>query len=47
MPYYIYGKVIILRLPSGGTGKESACQFRRQKRCNFNPWVRKFPQRME
>ena len=33
---------------SGGTsGKESACQCRRHKRCRFNPWVRKIPWRRE
>ena len=31
---------------SGGmSGKESACQCRRYKRCRFNPWVRKGPWR--
>ena len=25
----------------GASGKESACQCRRHKRCRFNPWVRK------
>ena len=31
---------------SGGTsGKESACQCRRHKRCRFNPWVGKIPWR--
>ena len=29
--------------PGGPGGKESACQFRRCKRCGFNPWVRKIP----
>ena len=24
-----------------GSGKESACQCRRHRRCSFNPWVRK------
>ena len=24
-------------------GKESACQYRRHKRCNFRPWVGKIP----
>ena len=24
-------------------GKESACQYRRHKRCNFSPWVGKIP----
>ena len=27
----------------GATGKESACQYRRHKRCRFDPWVRKIP----
>ena len=25
------------------SGKESACQSRRQERCRFDPWVRKIP----
>jgi len=25
------------------SGKESACQCRRQRRCEFDPWVRKIP----
>ena len=29
--------------PSGASGKESACQYRRQKRHSFDPWVRKIP----
>ena len=28
-------------LPSGISGKELPCQWRRSKRCGFNPWVRK------
>ena len=32
----------IAGLPSG---KESACQFWRYKRCSFNPWVGKIPWR--
>ena len=31
--------------PGGSSGKESACQLRRRKRCGFNPWVRKIPWR--
>ena len=31
--------------PSGASGKEPACQCRRQKRHGFNPWVRKIPWR--
>ena len=27
------------------SGKESACQCRRLRRCRFNPWVRKVPSR--
>ena len=31
---------------TGGTsGKESACWFRRLRRCGFSPWVRNLPQR--
>ena len=30
-------------LPRWQSGKESACQCRRCKRCGFNPWVRKIP----
>ena len=31
--------------PSGASGKEPACQFRRHKRYRFNPWVGKIPWR--
>ena len=27
-------------LIGGDSGKEPACQFRRNKRCGFDPWVR-------
>ena len=27
----------------GASGKESACQYRRHKRCRFDPWVGKIP----
>jgi len=30
-----------LSFPGGASGKESACQCRRYKRCRFNPWVGK------
>ena len=30
-------------LPGGATGKELTCQFRRRKRCRFDPWVGKIP----
>ena len=29
--------------PGGASGKELACQCRRQKRRGFNAWVRKIP----
>ena len=29
--------------PGGASGKEPACQCRRQKRCRFHPWVGKTP----
>ena len=32
-------------LPKWISGKESACQCRRHRRCGFNPWVRKVPWR--
>ena len=31
--------------PGGGSGEESACQCRRQKRPGFDPWIGKIPQR--
>ena len=31
--------------PGGVSGKESACQCRRHKRCRFDPWVTKIPLR--
>ena len=33
--------------PSGASGKESICQWRRHKRHGFNPWIRKIPWRRE
>ena len=30
-------------LPRWCSGEESACQYRRPRRCRFNPWVRKIP----
>ena len=33
----------VLWLPMGLSGKESACQCRRCRRCGFDPWVRKIP----
>ena len=34
-----------LGFPGGASGKEPTCQWRRPKRCGFNPWVRKIPWR--
>ena len=35
--------VLILGFPGGSRGKEPTCQCRRQKRCEFSPWVEKIP----
>ena len=32
-----------LGFPVGASGKESTCQYRRQKRYGFDPWVREIP----
>ena len=32
-------------VPGGARGKEPSCQWRRCKRCRFNPWVGKIPWR--
>ena len=40
------GQCLLLSRCSGGTsGEESACQYRRYKRCRFDPWVGKIPWR--
>ena len=31
----------VLDFPPGASGKQSACQCRRHKRCRFHPWVGK------
>ena len=33
----------IMRLPRLPSGKESACQYSRHRRCRFDPWVRRIP----
>ena len=33
--------------PSGAAGEEPTCQYRRLKRCGFDPWVRKLSWRRE
>ena len=37
--------MLTIGFPAGASGKESACQSRRCKRCKFDPWVRKIPWR--
>ena len=32
-------------LPRWGSGKEPTCQYRRRRRCGFDPWVGKIPWR--
>ena len=36
-----------LSLSGGSSGKQSACQYRRHKRCRIDPWVGKIPWRRE
>ena len=33
--------------PGGASGKEPTCQYRRCKKCGFDPWVGKIPWRRE
>ena len=40
-----YFCVLIMGFPGGTSGKELACQCRRPKRHEFDPWVRKIPWR--
>ena len=42
---WLLGHMIALDFPRGTSGKESAYQCRRLKRCGFYPWVRKIPWR--
>ena len=37
--------MIQIGCPHGASGKESACQCKRGKRCGFDPWVGKIPWR--
>ena len=32
-----------MALPRWHNGRKSACQYRRHKRCEFDPWVGRFP----
>ena len=36
-----------LGFPGGTSGKESACQGKKCKRCGFDPWIGKIPWRRE
>ena len=42
-PLIFFDTESYLGFPGGISGKESACQCRRCKRCWFYPWVRKIP----
>ena len=42
-PLIFFDTESYLGFPGGISGKESACQCRRCKRCRFYPWVRKIP----
>ena len=44
-PLIILREYILKGKPRWQSGKESACQGRRCKRCGFHPWVRKIPWR--
>ena len=41
----IFRSMILLGLPWWCSGKESTCQFRRYRRCSFDPWFGKIPWR--
>ena len=40
---YFKANTLCWGFPGGASGKEAACQCRRQKRCWFDPWIRKIP----
>ena len=42
---YLDQCLLLSRWSGGISGKESACQYRRYKRCRFDPWVGKIPWR--
>ena len=47
MTVYLFIVCLIYRMgfPHGASGKESACQCRRHRRCRFDPWIGKIPWR--
>ena len=42
-PWYAPSQLELAGLPRCCSGKESACQCRKHKRCGFDPWVGKIP----
>ena len=44
-PFLQLNTYVILCFPVGASGKEPTCQFRRHKKHEFNPWLRKIPWR--
>ena len=40
-----HGIIKLFGFPAGASGKESACQCRRRRRHELDPWVRKIPWR--
>ena len=40
-----HAHIAIWGLPRWSSAKEPSCQYRRCRRCRFNPWVRKIPWR--
>ena len=43
--FYLLWELANLGFPGGTSRKELACQWRRRKRCGFDPWIRKIPWR--
>ena len=37
------GITMMMGIPGGASGKEPACQCKRRKRRDFNPWVGRAP----
>ena len=45
VPSFIFFRGKEIRYSGGTSGKEPSCQYRRLKRCRFDPWVGKIPWR--
>ena len=41
--FYLYTHILVGGFLSCASSKEPACQWRRCKKCGFNPWIRKIP----